>query len=435
MLTLDQIRREFRIEFGSSDKISQFGGLQSFISFLERMSLKERLEMQFGELKSRSVLQLMLGIVSGAADMEEVARVGADPVVKKYLGRAVSETKIARDLRSFDRGQIEALHELVLSAGTAELLSHIPRDGIVEMDVDATSIEKFGEQEGVEYGYIEKDKIKPCYQYLFFRSSQLNSFLYGTIRGGAAHSQNDFVSYLRRLLPAKQERMGILRGDSGYFNEEAFDVCAEHNTFFFIRAPMMDVRKSQAESGHLQWEVDPDDGYEYASYVTRTAAGTEWREVFRRKRLADDAGSLFGSFRFDCIATNDMNRRASDVFLQYNKRSNIENNIKEMKYDYKLGAIVTKWFDCNDVITQGTILAYVLMQHFKRTFLDDSMHKMQLSSLRWRLFNIPGFMLRGARRKWCRISNAFMSIEAYQRIFTRLAEKMSVFFKPPAIAW
>ena len=225
-----EILREFGVEFSSSGLISQFGGLKPFIGLLKRWRFLERLSQLFGKHKARSMMQLVIGLICGARDMEDVERVGRDSIVRRYLKISVVATQLSRDFKSFTRVEIEKLHEFNMGLAILELVQKVDHDEKLILDVDATAVTKYGQQEGVEAGYIEENKIEDCYQYLFFRLHNLNTFLYGTIRGGSAHSQNDFCGYLKRFLPMFKKRWQIsLRADAGYFSEGAFDLCSDND--------------------------------------------------------------------------------------------------------------------------------------------------------------------------------------------------------------
>jgi len=62
-----------------------------------------------------------------------------------------------------------------------------------------------------------------------------------------------------------------------------------------------------------------------------------------------------------------------------------------------LGKIVTDSFDANDVITQATMMAYMLIQVLKNEVLPPKMNRMRLSTLRTQVFNIPAFIIKKAR--------------------------------------
>ena len=293
---------------------------------------------------------------------------------------------------------------------------------------------KHGHQEGVEHGYVGNgDQTEKCYQYLFFRLHELNTFLYGTIRAGSAHSQNGISLYLRRFLPMfkRSGRQLRLRGDSGFFNEESFDICHENDTFFYIKAPMSPTRREQAASDKINWqEMQMGSGVYYASRITYTAKGTMWREVFKRQEIEDEA-ALFPTYRYDCVATNDLKAGDEAVFDFYNGRANIENNIREIKHDYHLGRVVTSSFTANDAITQTIMVAYVLVQHFKRIALEEKDQRMQLQTLRWRLFAMPCRTISSGRAVWFRLTGIFFDERAYLRVLHKIRMTLSVLVSPP----
>lgn len=434
--------REILAQFGvvfderPDARLSQFGGVSPVLAFLKKGKFRERLAGQLGDKRARSCLQLMLGVLVGAKSLDETERVFRDPLLRRFLGNPVCATELGRDFKSFSKSEIENLHDFNQSLAIFELLQSVPQTEELIFDVDATSVRKFGHQEGVEKGYIEKSKIEDCYQYLLFRLHNLNTFFYGTIRGGSAHSQNGYADYLRRFLPAfKRQWKTCFRTDSGYFSEENIEIYTENEVRFFCKAPMNESRQSFAQiSRDLVWICDErNPNIEYASHVTNTKNGTLYREIYKRTRCQSPQLGLFESisYRYDCLTTNDLTVADPKAYLFYNGRANVENNIRELKNDYQLGKIVTENFDANDVITQMTLFAYLIIQHFKRTLLPKDMHRMQLSTIRWQVMNIPGRIFREARRSWIRIQNVFASETFYARIYRKLATLNSWVLAPP----
>jgi Transposase DDE domain group 1 len=439
---LKDLRQEFGVVFGKSSRgISQLGGLDLFVQFVRKGDFRDRLTAQFGPYKARSMLQLMMGVVAGAKNMEDVERLKNDPVVSKYIGNPVVATQLTRDFKSFSAAELQALHDFNLKLGLYSILESVPLGKRLTIDVDATPVRKYGSQEGVEFGYVDRDKTEPCYQYILFRVHELNIILYGTIRAGSTHSQNGIEDYLNRLLPALKHRWDlILRMDSGFFSEKLFDICAENDTTVFVKAPMSKSRSSFAfHSKELVWRKNPDDAkdaWEYAANMTKTQGGSTWREVFKRTAVILDEKADLGlsgvvGYRYQCVATNDFIIEDWKTYPEYNGRSNIENTIKEGKYDYALGDIVTDSFDANDVITQVTILAFNLMAHLKTKVLPVNMAKMWLSTLRTQLFNIPGWLFSHAGKRCLRLYNVFVGAEIYASIYARLKSLRSLVLSPP----
>lgn len=433
-----KILREFGVIFDKKSNMSQFGGLATFLAFLEKGKFRKRFEAEFGYYQARTMMQFILGLVCGARSMVEMGNMGRDPLLKKYLKDPVEEAQLGRDVRSFSRDQIEALHDLVVSISILDFAQKLKHEDLLVFDVDATSVEKYGDQEGVEKGYVGADMPENCYQYLLIRLHNRNTFLYGTIRGGSAHSQNDFCGYLKRFLPLLKDRWSSTwRADAGYFNEEAFDLFSENDQSFFIKAPMLVSRLSLAQTSlDLNWlPSDPTlPEIEFASRKTMTSKGTHYREVFKRTWTNQDQLSLIKEYRYDCLATNDMVMKDDEAFKFYNGRANIENNIKELKNDYRLGKIITDSFDANDVITQLTLLTYLLVTHFKSECLPPKMSRYQLSTLRTHLVGVPGRLLSFARQEFTRIQNIFNDETVYALIFEKLRSLRSWVLEPPYLA-
>lgn len=424
-ISYEKIKGEYKLEFVNLTKISLFGGLPTFIRFLQQASLLERLEGLVGTSAAKAMLQIMLGSLMGARSMEEVALLSKDKVVSDFIGSPLSATRIVRVLRKKTKSEIHALHEFSLSNALLDMASCTDKDHYQTIDIDATACEKYGHQEGVAFGYMDKDQIKKCYQYLIIRNDALNTIMYGTIRDGSTHSQNDFCGYLNMILPMFSGQWRLrLRADSGYFNDLAFDICHQNSVHFFVKAPMSEARMAQALSPHLNWQADPDDSsVEYATRQTVTKQGTLWNEIF--KRVVNPTSSR--GYSFACIATNDLNARPSAAFNFYNGRANIENINSELKGDLGLGSIVTKWFDVNDIITQSVIILYQMLSHFKRTCLDKADQDKRAATLRDTLFKVPAEILRTSRYEWLRVYTQYFDGRTYARIFARIEALKNIF--------
>jgi hypothetical protein len=431
-----KILRESGIEYGTKNNLSQLGGLKPLLEILKRGHFRERLTELFGPYKARTLLQSILGLWAGARTMVEIGQVGKDPMVKKFIGDVVEEAQLGRDFRGFSKNDIESLHDFNVAQTVFDLVQKTSQKETLFFDIDATSVEKYGSQEGVERGYVGSDKPESCYQYLLIYFNNRKTFLYGTIREGSTHCQNDFCGYLQRFLPMLGRRWNtVFRADSGYHNEKAFDLFSEYAATFLIKSPMSASRQNFVQtSSALTWGPEVR-GISYSSYMTVTSTGTKVREIYKRTALGTGQLSLgdISLYRYDCLSTNDFTIEEDKAFEVYNKRAHIENAIKELKEDYQLGKIVTDSFDANDVITQATMLAYMLVQILKNEVLPTNMARMRLSTLRTQVFNVPACIVHWARREITRIQNIFTSEETMALIMQRSRSFISWVLDPPFI--
>ena len=187
---------DFGIVYNTKNNMSQLGGLKVLMELLRRGKYRDRLTAHFGAYKARTILQTLLGLWAGARTMVEVGQTGKDPLIQRFLGNPVEEAQLGRDFRDFSNSELELLHDFNISQTVLDLVQKIPHSETLYFDIDATSIEKYGKQEGVEKGYVGQDQPESCYQYLLIYFNNRKTFLYGSVRGGSAHSQNDFCGYL-----------------------------------------------------------------------------------------------------------------------------------------------------------------------------------------------------------------------------------------------
>jgi hypothetical protein len=428
-LSKEQIKSKYKIEISRLPKVSLYGGLRNFCMFLEKSGLKERLTVVLGERATAVVLQILLGICVGKKTMEDISEATKDPVILDYIGRHYSATQMVRILRKVRKQRVQDLHEFTLSNALLDIAGDCRKGLFQTIDIDAMSVEKYGHQEGVEIGYLENDILAPCYSYLIVKHDELNSILYGTIRAGSAHSQNDICEFLRMILPSFNSLWSLrIREDSGFFNENAMDVCGEYDTQFYIKAPMSQTRKAQALSPHLEWKAckgDPEN--EYATVDCVTKKDLKWREVFKRTPNKAKPGEYF----YACVATNDTIKNGFEVFEHHNGRARIENTNCELHHDMALGRLVTKWFDVNDIITQTTIILFQMLSHFKRHYLDKADKDKRLSTIRQHFFNIASEIMRTSRRVWLRLYSKHLDILYIGRILARIEASKKVF----VVAW
>ena len=161
--SFEELKRDFGVEFAFDLGLSQFGGLAPFIEFFKKGGFRKRLCSEFGSHRGRSVSQLIFGLVAGARNFREVSRVSQDSLLRKTIGNPVGDAQIGRDLKSFTRAEIEAFHDFNVSLSLFDLLEGVPQDQELIFDIDATAVEKYGNQEGVERGFVSNDQIEKCY--------------------------------------------------------------------------------------------------------------------------------------------------------------------------------------------------------------------------------------------------------------------------------
>src|SRR5262245_8954005 len=114
---------------------------------------------------------------------------------------------------------------------------------------------------------------------------------------------------------------------------------------------------------------------------------------------SDQQLTLFklGSYHYQVLVTN-LDLRPLNVWRFYNGRAGIERIIRDLKGDYPLGKIPTRHFFANDTYFHLLLLAYNLVNWFKRLCLPREFQTATLDTLRNRILLMPAQLLRTGNR-------------------------------------
>jgi hypothetical protein len=98
----------------------------------------------------------------------------------------------------------------------------------------------------------------------------------------------------------------------------------------------------------------------------------------------------------------------------YNGRAAVELIIKELKGDYPLGKIPTKYFAANEAYFHTLLFSYNLINWFKQLCLPTEFQNMTLKTLRARLLLIPGELIRPDNRPTLKLPTNFLYKNAFE---------------------
>jgi hypothetical protein len=149
---------------------------------------------------------------------------------------------------------------------------------------------------------------------------------------------------------------------------------------------------------------------------------TKWKKEYRfvvvRRLIPEDPTeqlTLFsmGKYSYQVIVTN-MKLTPLHIWRFYNGRAAVELIIKELKGDYPLGKIPTKYFAANEVYFHTLLFSYNLINWFKRLCLPKELQNMTLKTLRARLLLIPGELVKTKNRPTLKLPANFLYKEAFK---------------------
>lgn len=124
-------------------------------------------------------------------------------------------------------------------------------------------------------------------------------------------------------------------------------------------------------------------------------------------------------YAYSVIVTN-LGLEPYNVFRFYQERANQKRIVRTLKEDYPFGKAATNSFTANALYVELSLLAYNLVNWFKRLCLPDDWQSFTLPTIRHRLLMIPGEFVRSGNISTLR----FPRNNPYQDIFYYAQEQI-----------
>ena len=210
--------------------VTPFGGLSSFVAFLEQIGFGARVmtEMPFPAPTSPNAIPLahtftafIFAVVTGASRFAHTDWLRGDRALHAILGikRFPGDDTVRGFFRRFTQRHIEEFWR-PLWAWLLTLVV-IPKEG-VHLDLDSTIFCREGKQEGARKGYNPKRKGRPSHHPLVAVLAEVQFVLHGWLRSGNCSSAGGVVAFLTEALALAPAALKIVcvRADSGFFADE-----------------------------------------------------------------------------------------------------------------------------------------------------------------------------------------------------------------------
>lgn len=401
--------RKLAIRFGATTR-THYGGIYLVHRFLSQSGFKTRLARQIrlvqrntryslGELFLAVLYPMILGL-----ERLETTRLLRQNGVFQYLTglpRYPDPTTLRRFLlRVAPAGlpQLRALHDRVLHQMTGR--SHVPTRLI--FDIDSTVLVLYGKQEQARVGYNPLKRGRPSYHPLLCFEGQSKDFWHGELRPGDAHTASgtrDLLTACFAKMPAGV-RSVIVRADKGFYDHALVQWLEGQRAGFVIVARLTAPIKRKL--AHLRY-VSPSRGVEVAEFRYQPLRWSHPARFVVIRRLQPeeptDQLTLFklGKYHYQVLVTN-LPLQPLNLWRFYNDRAAVELLIKQLKGDYALGSIPTRHFFANETYFHLLLLAYNLINWFKRLCLPPELQTATLQTLRRKILLMPAQLRRVENR-------------------------------------
>jgi hypothetical protein len=284
------------------------------------------------------------------------------------------------------------------------------------LDLDSSVLTRYGNQEGAERGYNPAKPGRKSHHPLmaFIADCRMVANLW--LRSGNSHAANNVFGFIEDTFDKLQgKKIGLLRGDSGFYGEKIFRYLEDREVSYIIAVRLYEPVQVKIAVQKVWFTLG--DGVEIGETEYRGAESEKARRMIivrqhiqrrpkaagKQLRLFQDS-DLYNNYRYHCFITN-LTLPAQQVWTLYRQRADAENRIKELKYDFGFDSFNIQSFYGTEAALNMVMMAYNLMSLFRQVVMGSKIQP-KLSTLRYRLFAIGAYIVKDGNTRILKLSLA-----------------------------
>ena len=396
---------------------------------------------------SRAVVEVLLAGGEFVSDRALLAGAANDRLRGDH--RLPSHTTLWRFLTDADLGRVAkaaAVNRTMLARAWA--LGAGPGAGRLTVDVDATTVEVYGDKHGAACSYKGEPALSP----LIGVCGETGDVLAVRARGGSAAPGRALGRFVRECVstipPAVRADVELwVRSDSAGYCNELFAVCDQLDAIFTVtavtrpnvRAAIEALAADPATGWTPAWGHETDRGSQVAETTivfegsrrrrrrptTPKATTRTLRLIVRRQPVAPGDQLAFDDvdgWRYHAIVTNaPAPIGAAEVEYHHRRRGGIpEDTIRRLKEDFALNHAPLGGFFANWVWWQAVALAHNTARWVAVLALPEPMRRCRAKRLRLAFFNVAARVVRHAGQLWLRLPATHPWGHAFIEALTRI---------------
>jgi hypothetical protein len=430
----------FFLEYKYSNKrISPWGGMRLLHEFYIRCGLRDKIAAlnlpKPGSNRGYEALDLiegfMMSVILGAKRLSHTGSLRHDTVLTEIFGWSkgmASQSTFSRFFRKYSEEDTRRIFTTI----QAWWFEQFSIDKLT-LDVDSKVITRYGEQEGVAYGYSPKKiKGRGTHHPILAFAAELNMVVHARMRKGNSTDLSEFEEFFNEIisiLPA--ERIGLWRLDAGFYGNAPLALFESTGTKYIMGAHLKRGLVNEI-SKQTEWYPVQDESQNGVAYTTFfwKAAGWEKARRFviirRDKRINPNVrGKLlfpkveeFESYTYTALVTN-LEFSGDIVWAMYKKRGDCENRINELVYDYGIESFCLSTQSATDHVFRWTMVAYNLIGLFKLEVLRKKKNVPTLFSLHFQCIALGAYISRSARKSLIHLAARDDQKQFLEKLFRR----------------
>jgi hypothetical protein len=416
--------------------LTQFGGVTLIEQFFQRLRLPRAFSrhIRFVQRNNRysiseSLEALLYPLILGLGRIETTEPLRHNGVFHYLAGLPgyPAATSLRRFLERFARTGRKAFLRLH-DRWRAEMLGHPAQ---VIFDLDSTVLTVYGHQEKSAIGYNPKKRGRPSYHPLLCFEGRTQDCWEGSYQAGNVHVSTVTRPLLERAFAKLPKPMPPVRvrADGAFFDHKIIEFIEQKRAFYAIVARLTRPVKNRLP-GLRYRRVSPGVGAAEFRYCPHGWPGPRRFVVIRRPVPEEPSAQLhlfqLGGYSYQVLVTN-LSLTPLNLWRFYNQRARAELIIRELKDGYALGKIPTQDFPANEAFFQIVLLAYNLLNWFKRLCAPRHLQRATLQRLRQRLFVVPSQLVRPGGVPTLRIAPSYPYVADFLHTLERIRRLRSRF--------
>ncbi len=327
-----------------------------------------------------------------------------------------SQSTLCRWENQADEETAWAVHEVMIDNFIASFNTP-PRELI--LDFDATDDRLHGQQEGrFFHGYYDHYCFLPLY--VFCGEQLLVSYLRPSQYDGAKHAWAILALLVKRLRQSWPQVKLIFRADSGFCRWRMLAWCDRHEVGYIVGLARNPRLQKLVKAHFAQAAEYYESQQQKVRWFTNLRYGANTWDKTRRVIAKIEYGPKGANPRF--VVTNLKGSACSLYDRLYCARGEMENRIKEQQLGLFADRTSAHHWWTNQWRLLLASLAYMLMEHIRRTALKGTeLAHAQVSTIRLKLLKIGTVILRNTRRVRFLLSSAYPHQALYRRVAAALA--------------
>ena len=426
-----------KVEFTFEDPgLTHYGGMVLFQQFCRKLDLKRYLQRNIRwQRRSRYyhpaelVLSILYSMIAGMKRISDTRILPYNGYLQTLLGlhRFPDTSTLRKFLKTLTAVELQGLihvHDLLRQRVWS--LPGLTPSGLT-FDLDSTVLPLYGWRiEQAKVGYNLQKRGRPSYHPLICFEGHTRDSWHGVLRPGNATAATDVQTFWQICLqkvPKYMYRIRV-RADGGFYDRKFIEPLDDMGVGYAIVADMTKPVKEKVQ--HLRYRTFRREGHwQAAKFIYQPS---HWKKkhsfyVIRRPKPEDrqEQPTLweFKNYYYHTIVSN-LSLTPSGVWNYYKKRCRIELDIRELKENFPLGQIPSKDFLANQAYFHLILLAYDLVNWFKRLCLTGRWQSATLQTIRIDLLALPARLVNSGGKNQLRLPRDYPHQKMLLQVLTNI---------------